>query len=81
VSENGNERDQEKQWTGDVPHISKEEVWNLILKYKKGIKLWRDEILNKTFRNIDAAIGIRNREGCKNNKKFWEELIAYFPFI
>jgi hypothetical protein len=29
-------------------------------------KIWRDEILDKRFENIDAEIGIRRSVGCKN---------------
>jgi hypothetical protein len=41
------------------------EDWNHLLKYD-GAKIWRDEILDKKFRNIDPEINVRRSVGCKS---------------
>jgi hypothetical protein len=35
--------------------------------------MWREEILDERFRNIDPEIGIRKIVGCKN-KEMWRKL-------
>jgi hypothetical protein len=37
---------------------SKEEDWGHVLRCE-GTNIWRDEILDKKFRNVDTEIGIR----------------------
>jgi hypothetical protein len=41
-----------------------------------GMKMWREEILDKRFWNIDPEIGIRKIVGCKN-KDTWQKLGLY----
>jgi hypothetical protein len=48
---------------GICPICSKEEQWNLILKYK-GIKIWRDEILKKRFRTNIMFLDFIHRHVC-----------------
>jgi hypothetical protein len=42
----------------------------------RGTKMWREEILDKRFWNIDSEIGIRTITGCKN-KDMWQKLGLY----
>jgi hypothetical protein len=41
-----------------------------------GTKMWREEILDERFWNIDPEIGIRKIAGCKN-KEMWQKLGLY----
>jgi hypothetical protein len=58
---------------------SKEEDWSHILRCE-GTKIWRDQSLDKRFRNIDAEIGIGTTEECGSTYKFryeekWERMV------
>jgi hypothetical protein len=59
---------------GFFPICRKEEL-SYILRCD-GMKMWREEILDKRFWNIDPEIGIRKTEGCKN-KEMWQKLGLY----
>jgi hypothetical protein len=48
-----------------APICRKEEESSHILRCD-GTKMWREEILDKRFWNIDPEIGIRKIAGCKN---------------
>jgi hypothetical protein len=43
---------------GDLSHVGPED-WSNTLRCE-GIKIWRDGILDKRFKNTDAEIGIRS---------------------
>jgi hypothetical protein len=53
----------------------KEEELGHILRCD-GTEMWREEILDKIFWNIDPGKGIRKIAGCKN-KKIWQKLGMY----
>jgi hypothetical protein len=61
---------QEKCRNCNLPHMQK----------RGGIEphfeMWREEILDKRFRNCDPEIGIRKIAGCKN-KEIWQKLGLY----
>jgi hypothetical protein len=42
----------------------------------EGTKIWRREISNKRFQNIDAEIDIRRIKGCQN-KEEWQKIGIY----
>jgi hypothetical protein len=46
-------------------NCSKEVDWSYILRCE-GTKVWKVEILDKKYRNIDIEMGIRRAVGCKN---------------
>jgi hypothetical protein len=52
---------------GICPICRKEEELSHILRCD-GTKMWREEILDKRFWNIDPEIGIRKIAGCKNRE-------------
>jgi hypothetical protein len=39
-------------------------------------KMWREEILDKRFWNIDSGVGTTKTEECKNNE-MWQKLALY----
>lgn len=53
---------------GDLPLCSKEEDWHHVLRCE-GTTIWRDEIFNNRFRNLDGEIGIRSIVECKNEEQ------------
>jgi hypothetical protein len=55
-----------KHWI--CPVRSKEEDQNNIMRYQ-AIKIWRGQILDKRFMNINAQIGIRRTAGFKNKEQ------------
>jgi hypothetical protein len=55
--------------------ICKKEGLSHILRCD-GTKMWREEILDKRFWNIDPEKGIRKIAGCKN-KEIWQKLGLY----
>jgi hypothetical protein len=40
------------------------------------IQIWRDQVLNEMFRNVDVEIGKKGIVGCKNKEK-WPENMKY----
>jgi hypothetical protein len=60
---------------GICPICREEEELSHILRCD-GTKMWREEILDKRFWNIDPEIGIGKIAGCKN-KEMWQELGLY----
>jgi hypothetical protein len=60
---------------GIRPTFRKEEELSHILRCE-GTKMWRKEILDKRFWNIDPEIGIRKIVRCKN-KEMWQKLGLY----
>jgi hypothetical protein len=60
---------------GISPICRKEEELSHILRCD-GTKMWREEILDKRFWNIDPEIGIRKIVGSKN-KEMWQKLGLY----
>jgi hypothetical protein len=60
---------------GICPICRKEEELCHILRCDR-MKMWREEILDKRFWNIDPEIGIRKIAGCKN-EEIWQKLGLY----
>jgi hypothetical protein len=60
---------------GICPICSKEEELSHILRCD-GTKMWREEILDERFLNINPEIGIRKISGCKT-KDMWQKLGLY----
>jgi hypothetical protein len=60
---------------GICPIHRKEEELSHILRCD-GTKMWREDILDKKFWNIDPEIGIRKIARCKN-KDMWQKLGLY----
>jgi hypothetical protein len=60
---------------GICPICRKEEELSHILRCD-GTKMWKEEILDKRFWNIDPEIGIRKIAGSKN-KDIWQKLGLY----
>jgi hypothetical protein len=52
---------------GDFSHMHQED-WSNILRCE-GIKVWRNGILDKRFKNTDAEIGIRRIIRCMNKEQ------------
>jgi hypothetical protein len=63
---------------GICPICRKEELSHILRC--DGTKMWREEILDKRFWNIDPEIGIRKIAGSKN-KVIWQKLGLYLSGI